>query len=61
MRGLASLGTKLFDLAEAEFRKSIDHPTAETVSANIAFGHLGVGRALALSRVTWLAVDTLIQ
>jgi eukaryotic-like serine/threonine-protein kinase len=48
MRGLAYLAMKQFDLAEAEFRKVIDHRTAGIVSANIALAHLGVARARAL-------------
>jgi eukaryotic-like serine/threonine-protein kinase len=48
MRGRAFLAAKRYDLAEAEFRKIVDHPTAGIISANIALAHLGVARARAL-------------
>ncbi len=50
MRGRAYLAAKQFDLAETEFRKVIDHPTAGIVSAQVALAHLGVARARALAR-----------
>jgi DNA-binding winged helix-turn-helix (wHTH) protein/tetratricopeptide (TPR) repeat protein len=49
MRGRAYLAAKQFDLAEREFQKVIDHPTAGIVSANVALAHLGVARARALA------------
>ncbi len=48
MRGRAYLAANQFSLAEAEFRKVIDHPTTGIVSANIALAHLGIARARAL-------------
>lgn len=48
MRGRAFLAAKQYDLAEAEFRKIIDHPTAGVMSVNVPLAHLGVARARAL-------------
>ncbi|HTB10632.1 MAG TPA: winged helix-turn-helix domain-containing protein [Bryobacteraceae bacterium] len=47
MRGRAFLAAKQYDLAEGEFRKIVDHPTAGVVSANVALAHLGLARARA--------------
>ena len=48
VRARALLAARQFDLAEAEFRKIIDHPTAGVPSANVALAHLGIARARAL-------------
>jgi len=48
MRARAFLSATQFDLAEAEFRKIIDHRTAGVPSANVALAHLGIARARAL-------------
>jgi tetratricopeptide (TPR) repeat protein len=50
MRGRAYTAAGQYALAEAEFRKVIDQPTAtlEPLMANLALAHLGLTRALAL-------------
>lgn len=48
LRGQALLAAKQFDLAEAEFRKIADHPTAGVASENVALAHLGMARARTL-------------
>ena len=48
MRGRAYLAALQFPQAEAEFRKVIDHPTVEPLSANHVLAYLGLARALAL-------------
>lgn len=49
MRARAFLAARQFALAEAEFRKVIDHRTAGVLSANGALAHLGIARARALA------------
>jgi tetratricopeptide (TPR) repeat protein len=48
MRARAFLAAQQFDLAEAEFRKVLDHRTAGIPTANVALSHLGIARARAL-------------
>jgi tetratricopeptide (TPR) repeat protein len=50
MRGRAYSAAGQYALAEAEFRKIIDQPTAtlEPLMANLPLAHLGLARALAL-------------
>jgi len=49
MRGRAYLAARQFARAEAEFRKIVDHPTVEPLSANVTLAHLGLARARALA------------
>ena len=49
MRARAFLAAKQFDLAEAEFRKVLDHRTSGIPSSNAALAHLGIARARALA------------
>ena len=48
LRGLAYLAADKPELAAAEFRKILDHPTVDPMSHNIPLAHLGLARAYAL-------------
>jgi predicted Zn-dependent protease len=49
LRGRAFLAARQPSQAIAEFRKVLDHPTVEPLSANHTLAHLGLARALALA------------
>jgi eukaryotic-like serine/threonine-protein kinase len=49
MRGRAYLAARQFAQAEAEFRKIVDHPTVDPLSANVTLAHLGLARARTLA------------